>query len=621
MYDELGRFEVTGLEPPTSGELEAPLGYSFSPITRDFDGRLRRTERLPIDHPVDGLAIELFALPALVAHVVDAEGAPIESGRAWVNGISQSGGFSIEHTFGDGALRIALQLEPSAGLEITLVDETVPERRRFAHRRVAEPIIGRYDFGTIVLERAPVWRYRLRDATGAPVPGAAFAAIVNGERHGELERVGVADGDLATMDPAADELLVAADGFKPCFIPLAGHPSDRLLDIVLDRTNELVLLIQSELGSERIALTAARMPFDAATLRSIWFQAIPRFAFELVESSDSPDGWHGEITCWTDRPPRLQGLIPGIAIDFTLLDPLGAACGATCVVLGAEEERVVALERTLPLRPLIARVVDEQGEPIEGAWIGVRAGEDPDLGTCSASSDASGRVETPRFAAQRVVVTATAREFAMRTWRDVGVPPDGSEVRLELARGWRLAIEFAGSDGAPLPPRFRESVEASTIPVGRSARDGERFDAEWTSDGALCFDGLPRAPCDLNIEFAGRHFEQRVEPPTERVLIELPATGRAVVNWELPISVEGPRHRELAAITLEPLAPLEGDREITLEVTRFDPRRRAGALEFQALLPGRYRIVLRFGDSLERDPTDAELEIQADTTAEVSITR
>jgi RNA polymerase sigma factor (sigma-70 family) len=88
------------------------------------------------------------------------------------------------------------------------------------------------------------------------------------------------------------------------------------------------------------------------------------------------------------------------------------------------------------------RVVDEQGQPIAGAWI---------LGTRRVTSAADGRFElglAPGEPGERWSVWAGAEGFARQlVWR-ADVP---AELEIRLLRGTRLAGRVRGPDGEPVP--------------------------------------------------------------------------------------------------------------------------------------------------------------------------
>jgi hypothetical protein len=633
--DADGRFELTGLEPATSGTLDAPWGWSFAPIERNFDGRLRIERRLAIARPSDDLAIELWPVPTIVARVVDEEGRPVD-GVAWLRGGGASGGFSIEHRFGGGRLRVPIDFAVEEPIEATFSDDGASGSRRVVQLAIEAPLHGVRDLGDVVLARPAARRYRIRARDGEPIEQATFALLADGELRGDAIDVAAAEGEFAIDDPLADELLVVAEGFAPLSVPLARRRADEPFDLLLDRANALsidVRVPEAEPRRVRLELTAARAPFDrAARVACLFGLGAPR-PFDLVGLDESVDGFRCAIAFDSNRRPRFAALDPGVPLRLRFLDALGAVWHETVVALGEEEERALAVEWATPLHGFAARVVDEAGAPLQGAEVAARLGGDLDAGECRANADATGLAVTPPFTAERVWVTAIMNGFESFEGRDLAVRSCDDPLPIVLRREWPLQVELRRADGVAPDRAALESVEASI------ERDGRRFDAFLRDDGRAIFDALPRAPARLRVAFAGRVLEQRVAPPQELAVVELPATGRVVIRYDLPLPDEQRRGRLLRAILLEPTGPLATPTEsgasvagaaVTTDTTLFDPPRRAGAVEFPAVLPGRYRVVLQWGphdDATDapttnaRDMTDVELDVTADTETEALVER
>jgi len=528
-------------------------------------------------------------------------------------------------------------------MELTVVDESGPGLRRFARVVVDGPIVGRRDLGTLVVARPPAWRYRLRDRAGAPIEGAEFIAVCDGERRGERERRTQSEGELGTIDPDADELLVTAAGFEPQFVALAGRDPAVVLDLVLERSRRVTVAIaplradarSAAAGDARseswnVELVAPRSPFSAAALRSIgeWANSA---GFSLTEWKDGAAGLRLLLHCDAARPFELEGLLPGVLFDLTLRDPLGERCGALLGVAATDEPREVVLVQQLPLRPLVATIVDEAGQPIEGAWLDVRAGDDAESGRCGGSSDAQGRVTTPAFAAIRGDVSVGAHGFVSTTWRDVALPAAGEERSFVLPRAVALAIELIDSAGEPIAPALREEVEAWVVVADQATSAAESIAAELDHHGNLLVPGLPHVAATVHLRFAGAEQQQPFDPHQPTVRFTLPATGQVVVRYDLPLPAAESAGRPLLAMTLEPLAGAAGvaGRPVSDTVLRFDPPQRTGSQYFPAVLPGRYRVVLRFGpadadhplEALEREPTAVEVNVVAGEQSEVTVDR
>lgn len=645
--DRLGQFEVRGLDPDSRGELEAPRGYSFTPIEVESDGELRATTLRPLDARDDGERIELFALPTLRARIVDESGAPSRFGRAWLEGDTERGSFRLQETYHDGELRFAVAQSQARDLVLTVRCEEGPNRQRFVRLPLEGPIVGRRHLGTLVVAPPPAWRYRLRDRAGAPIAGATFAAARDGEVLEGADRRSEPEGELDSIDPSADELLVTAAGFEPLCVALAGRDPALPLDLELERTLTLTVAIEPLPGVApaapwSVALVANPTPFTESALRALAHGLGLRHA-SLVDFELGADGLRLQLHPLDDRPFELSGWRAGAPFDLLLLDPLGLECGALRGVTVDEARTGVTLKQALPLRPFAAEVVDEAGQPIANATLELRHPATADRAACTSVSDGDGRARCPPIAADRVDVSIDAAGFVSRTWREVASAPDGAPLRFTLERALTLEIELVTADGTPLANALREEVEAwvmprdaapgSGRPGGLAPGDDAVHVAELTAERALVVRGVPRAPATIHLRFAGSEQTQPFEPTRPRARFTLPATGAVVVRYDLPLPEAERSGRPLLALSLEPvpageLASRAGG-VVTERVLRFDPPRRAGTLTFPAVVPGRYRLVLHWGrgneelpiDALEREPTAVEIDVVAGESTAATLAR
>ncbi len=634
---EDGSFRVAGLDPDTRAEFEAPAGHSFAPIETAYDGELRLVARLAVERPGAGVALDLFSPPIVVAQVVDESGEPILRGRATLRANTAGGGLTMTQSFRDGHVEFRLGQARCDDVELRLCDAIGPSPTRFARVTVDEPLTGRRDLGTIVARPAPGWRYRLRDRDGAPIRGARFLALEGHDPRGAPLLTGRSEGTLDGVDPAATELFVAAEGFLPLFVGLAGRSPSSTLDLLLDRANELAISFAAppagtQPASIRVELAADRLPFEPSSERALIDGLLPAGFGNLTESAGGADGWRGELELDRGAVARLAGLLSGLTVRLTALDPLGTPWARASVALAATEQRTVVLEPHLALRPFVARVVDADGRPVAGARVTVRAVGADEPGGWGGTSDEHGLITAPHLACERVTVTAQAAGCADAEWRDLPVAASSTPVLLELPRGFDLTVAVVDAVGAPLTADQLESIEATCQPTTTHLPSPTRFDAELTSDGTLLFRGLPRGECRLNVRFAGHVHEELVATPTDLRTITLPPTGDVVVRYDLPLPDEERAGRVLVAVELESMD--DSGARVAVDAPRFDPPRRRGAVRFPAVLPGRYQVVLRVADEALLDAdwerafreareelTNVLLNATASATCEVEVRR
>jgi hypothetical protein len=261
--------------------------------------------------------------------------------------------------------------------------------------------------------------------------------------------------------------------------------------------------------------------------------------------------------------------------------------------------------------------VDEEGHPVKGGFVRIRA-----------AADADGTV--PKGVLVRVGVTHEFRSPALEAGRlydvvplrfegrlgtaQTGVAPDGRSLILVLRRGGRIEGRVLEEDGSPV--RGRVVVAARAEPgaaPGAEEPPGSRASGAVRPDGSFLLQGLGEFPFRLRVS-GEDYLPPEVAPlhrPGDRVEIRV-ARGVALLG-----RVEGWKPGDSRRVVL--YARQDGRPEVLVFVSP------SGAFEVRALRPGPVRIEAAWGDGLrERAPLGefeapaSDLEVRLPPEAEES---
>jgi len=633
-----GSFAVHGLDRDSPLTLDPPPGFSFEPLSRTPDGHLDQWERLYLEGPQTGVELDLVALPALTGRLVAAT--PIGDVAVTLTfhtrrrDGSSRGESSEEFLTTDDSLdgerfRIVLGYVGWQSLDIALrARDFVGNVVGFAHRTVAQRTPGVIDLGDVALEPGLTFRYRMRDDSEAAVDKALVAERTGG-RSGPLSWAEGADGTVGPYAPWIDELVVTADDLEPLVVPLAGRSDGDLLDLVFTRGSVLVVRFRrptDEPPSQLVLELAAEQPLVSEMHR----RAIEsdRGAFQRDEGGSSSTAlWRTEFP---NRPGddlwRIHGILPGVRFRIRLLDWTRAPRCEHWLELASRERREIALTPYATARPLAIEVVDAESQPVAEAHVEVRCRPDREAYYDSATTDQHGIASFDPSALQIVWVDVRPQQgFASRQSVPISLPETGGTMRVVVERAWTFEVE-------PGPSQ----LGLDEFPWVEGHGGDDVWTASW-SDEAWRFSELPALPCTVCVRHAGRVLSQAVAPPAKRIRFDLPATGQVVVRYDLPLPDAQLRGRLLRGVTLVPIdEPTSVACEVSSEATLWEPPRRGGAVEFRAVLPGRYRVVLRWDDErpslrmdddeeerplevTERDETAVELVVTAGETTEALV--
>lgn len=487
--DPNGAFELRGLPAGRTAIVAFHPAYA-STIEADL--------LLEAGEERDGLVLELSTGASVFGTVEDRHGEPIPASMVIAlspsgfgrGGAAQAGGgfyqtqtdaageYSIEHmeagsyllvsTLGDEALN---PLSFLSSLDFDLVTVPPDERVRFDiidESRGATRVFGR------VLDR------------GAPVGGGSISAVsFEGENFLGVDwKLGRIDGagnyEFEGLAPAEYQFEMRSGAVRTRIrVEVPDQPEYRLdLELPVGSVAGRVVDAATGVGVRRArvflrpldedppeGLVASFLQSEGQLLRSsssddggFLFEHLPAGRYELLAR---PRGGDGAAALAASEPQVLE--------------------------VGESERLSGVLIELPPSLALSGRLVDESGQPVEGARVlCTREGAALDARPARARSDADGRFELTGLSDGAHVLTASRSGFAAE--RRGGIEPDGAEeeeIVLTLRRGTSVELRVYGADGRPLAgasARFQRTDQpgAETADPGGAVVD--LFTGKQTTD-------------------------------------------------------------------------------------------------------------------------------------------
>jgi hypothetical protein len=308
----------------------------------------------------------------------------------------------------DGTYEITVD-EPGPGrISVASLDG----RTSYPNREVTVPDVEAWTLD-IALPAALV-RGSVVDAGGQPVEAIVTAGKVEGDGGVSSTAQAGADGRFElTVEPGTWRLRARAMGFS-------GDPAD---------------VEVSEAGLEDVRLTLTR----ARTLRGRVVDAAGRGIAGASVSARAP----GLMQPWTESEADGRFQIPSVPdapITVAAATTLGAFAFRPSARV-ADDELVLSLRAGARLR---ARVVDESGAPVPGAWVAPRvvAGEAFQVAQAPLTTDGDGRVE----------LWIPAGFGRVEVHASVSGRPGSGTVALDPAEGQELEAEITWKAPAPGTP-------------------------------------------------------------------------------------------------------------------------------------------------------------------------
>jgi protocatechuate 3,4-dioxygenase beta subunit len=416
----------------------------------------------------------------------------------------------------EGHVRDALDGAPVAGVDVIFAADGAESTAtsdasghfaldlapgRYVVRAGAEGIYGlapaplalgpatRVDSYDVIVARLALVHGRVVDATGHPAPGAQVSFRTRSPRgsagSADLDAAGLtgstpsgADGrfDLHVL-PGEVALAAERDGRRARqVLPMVGAGQTLSgVELVLDAGGGLVGVVHDPAGQPvahaQVVAETAGAPGALFARTSATTDASGRF-----EIRDLPPG-----------PARLEARASGFAPS--------PRTDAESRADAAGPEVVLTLRPALALR---GRVVDPDGQPLEGARVLARAGGSL-LDAPVARSDADGRFAFTELGVGPYDLDASAEGYGTVFKRGVAVPGEGIELRLPAVGG--LAGTVSDERGGPVADfkvRWRSILLAQDGP----GQGGEnRFLA---ADGAFRLEGLSPGDYDVLVVAPGR---------------------------------------------------------------------------------------------------------------------
>lgn len=574
--DEGGGFEFSGLGSPWSGRLEIGDAHVVSAASAGAWSAGNDTIRL--DDPVEGLLIDVVALPLALGRVVQSPGGPAVA-RA-----SVSGGLAFESRGGedenssasfdgrtddDGRFELPVRprsnfdvedlLQPGFWPPLSRANLTLDAGDGYPRRRLdlgpgqfperGAPL--RFDFGEIVLERGATLAFLVLDGASQPLAGAV--GRLDGERSEPTDERGLSS--IAYAPGIGRPLSVSLGGYRDGRADLPAESQDPAepLRVVLQRTTRLSVSVRSPDGSPVVDVPvqlSAQQPGG---------QRPNRRGNRANEQRTDGEG----RAVFSDFPAE-------VPLRLLVRDALGGSAADQTVTLAVEEWRAIDVTLARQLLSFQGIVRDEQGLALAEAGVEFVAGGGQGRNSVSTRSDVDGRFSFSGLTGPIGTLRVRKTGFAPVTLTPFELPPPGMVADIRLERGMRLCLRIVDERGAP--------VRGESL---RLELAGERpFQGRRLSENEWEFGSLPREPLVAVGMVGRREYRHEIEPLNGDQDFRVPLQGAVEISVRL--------------VTLAPQASLRlmmrarNDRRVaftkdleatTLQSVRFDP-----------VLPGDYAV-------------------------------
>lgn len=563
--NDSGQFEFTGLGSPWSGKLElsethellAVSGVSWTP----------GSDSIRLDDPIEGLLLDVAALPMARGRVVLSAGGP-GAEHASVNGsltfeqaIGDEEAISANfngRTDKDGRFALPIQRNDSNGpgdprqrspwpqlRAATLsIDggENIPRRRlELSGAQLPE----NFDFGELVLERGGTLQFIVVDALAKPLAGAV--GRLDGERSEPTDENG--HSSIAYAPGVNRPLSVSLDGYRDGRVDVPKEVSDAL-NVVLTRTNRLTVVVT---GPDEVPIVDVAVQVSGQ---------VPQNRRGRGRANEQRTDGQGKTT-FSDLPV-------GTPTRVSVRDAIGGVVADQSITLGAEEWRTLPIQVAHALLAFSGVVRDEAGLALAEASIEFGVSQGRNNNNVSTRSDADGRFSFSGL--NNPVGTLRVRKsgFAPVTIVDFQIPPPGVIADIRMERGLRLTLRVVDERGAP--------VRGENL---RLELAGERpFQGRRSTDNEWDFSNLPRESMKAIGVVGAREYRQDIEPLNGNQDFRVPVQGGLEVGLRLdPALLQAPLRIVLRA---------RDDRRIgltqNLEPVAFQTRK------YEPVLPGEYQL-------------------------------
>ena len=567
--NEAGQFEFTGLSMPWSGRLS--VGETHELIEVSGGAWSSGSNSVRLDDPIEGLLLELAAVPMATGRVVAAPGGPGVP-RASISGVlifmppldqeeSPTAAFD-GRTYEDGTFSLPIQRRDnftsagwnipgsrlvlrSATLTIDGGDEVPRRRLEIGGAQVPSP----FDFGELVLERGATLHFVAVDSAGAPLAGAV--GRLDGERSERTDEHGRAT--IAYAPGVGRPLTVQLDGYRDGRVDIPAEVSDAL-SVKLERTTRLSVLVRGPDGGASSGLNVE----------------------VRLQAANAQGGGRGRggrpRNARTDEEGKAEfsDLPAASPLRVIVRDAMGAIVAEQQVTLEESEWRALELRIPLALLAFSGVVRDEQGLPLAEARVEFQQGPQGRQPSVSENSDADGRFEFSGLSQPTGMLRVRKTGFAPLTVPDFQIPPQGTLVDLRLERGLRISLRIVDERGTPVRgDNLRLELAGERAFQGR--RDGE---SQWS------FSNLPRVGLVAIANVGSREYRQEIEPLNGDQDFRVPVHGGLEIELRLgPELMQKPVRLTLRARDDRRVILTQGLAKEPLQTRRFVP-----------LLPGDYQL-------------------------------
>jgi len=616
--DAGGHFAFRGLPPDWAGG-GIRLGRGVLVCGPGSDDGWDDERRVRLDGPVEGLVIEVMALPVItgrilrpgggsgaadlglevVLHMADGSGSPITGGRTGEDGTFRIPMMTSEFQ----SPRVWTGHEKFPIIASAVVAVAASKAGGSVQVEIpAEKMAGPWNLGDIELSPVRKIPFLVRDTRGRPIAGAlgyagTYSKPTDARGLGVIESAGK---DVATLS-------VGARGYSMARVEIP-QEIEAPLAVVLEPGSQLEVHASAPPGTPLPKL-AVLITCQDALFRNIHGILPPELMRKLGAShwDSAVKNNDGQVRDAFPFDPEgrilLEDLVSGVPLTLQVVSK-------RWVVLQEEppfslapgEHKRIELFLDVHVRPFRGIVAGPDGAPLSEAAVTLTSSSPGGFGDTQ-KTHADGRFLFQDVAASKMAFSVERSGFLPIEKPEFEIPLDGEERIFRMAPALEVRVRVEGPDGT-LEQAERVTARAPGWKIPDATRE---------EDGVYRQPGLPPEEVTLEVTIGGRHFEKKHDPQDPEAMVQVPALGAVRVRLESPAT---PKDRESLRVVLR---PENGEPELK----RSFPWEASDSAQLllPAVFPGRYSASLeRYGKpDFQWSPVGRPLELEVAAGRETSI--
>ncbi len=561
--DARGAFRFDGLAEDWSGILELPVDYRLADPTLATNDS--RPCSIHLERPVQDLRVDVVKSLVLMGRVVEVHKAePVPVPDADVESRIKYPGVDPDLTYQGsertdelGRFRIAVRNPTIQGGHLRIS----PPDRSFLRDIEIEPreLQADWDLGDLALcDRDAISQVHLlvRNKAGDPISGAVAGTDSSNPHSAPTDEEGRTT--LRGVVPGLSTIVVYGMGYEIATIEVPAEPPEEI-EVTMRRGTLLDIRFLTPNG-EPANFVKARLAADRNPLQNErrWpraFKAYTEAGYSGFRPGYTEDGtWVIRLQALRDGGVIVNDVVPGLPLHLRVDGQYGTPIQEqTIAPLGPEEHRRIEVVLVEGAKTVRGRVLNEAGEPIPHASVGVfHVAPDSRPGSSQGSGGSvedDGSFEIPYVYATHIHINADADGYVPFRDREYEVPVDGEELVVRLAKGHVVTVVLEEECGK------RQTGQVwSDLPNGAGAY-GQKVEGET---GVYLVRGLPDEEVTIQARVYWTVHERVHDPLVPNLTITIPTLGEVEATvrrfgdleldgecglWILPVDDEGLRRR------------------------------------------------------------------------------